>query len=171
MRAWYLAKFEGGVVRPPRVKPQSEVRSGVVSHNRGNPYAYYWRGTVNVCGARPLEPYDAFVFTPTCQVCGATLRLDDGISIETVIRRGMQDGEPDAESYWDWNQELRYRFCGEAHLKSWLSTLSLPPYEPQTDETEGSVWEALGLSALAGFLLMTLAGALFGFVLLIEKIF
>ena len=110
---------------------------------------------------------------PTCQVCGTTLDLEDGNSaIETVIRRGAQDADPDVEAFWEWHHELRYRFCGEEHMKSWISALSLPSYEPPAETTEKpSPLEALGIAACIGLLLVILSGAVFGFLLLLERIF
>jgi hypothetical protein len=110
------------------------------------------------------------VITPTCQVCGTTLNLENGSSIETIVRRGAQDDDPDVEAFWDWHQELRYRFCGEEHMKSWMSALSLPSYEPPAETGKSpSPFEALGIAACVGLILIILTGAVFGFILLLER--
>lgn len=109
--------------------------------------------------------------TPTCQVCGTALKLDDGISIETVIRRGEAEGDPD---YEEWNQELCFRFCGEQHMRTWMSTLSLPAYEPPADEKSSpleSFGDAVAASVMIALLLVVLTGAVYGFLLLLARVF
>ena len=104
------------------------------------------------------------MITPTCQVCGGPLNLDDGNSVETLVRRGRGSEDWDEDDSWEWNQELRFRFCGEEHLRSWMSAFSLPAYEPPT-EKEGkmsslkAVGEALLPLAFCGFLLVVLTGS------------
>lgn len=114
------------------------------------------------------------MITPTCQVCGTMLNLEDGSSIEAAIRRGASNVDPDDEDYWAWNQDLRFRFCGGEHMKSWMSTYALPAYVPPSrsgDNTIASIFEGLGVAAVVGLLLVILTGAVFGFLLLIERVF
>jgi hypothetical protein len=108
------------------------------------------------------------VITPTCQECGTAIKLEDGTSVETIFRRGRRNDE-DEDEFSEWNQELRYRFCSEPHLSSWLGTLTLPPYEVRGKVTNPLV-EVVAISLFVCLGLVALAGALFGFVLLIERI-
>lgn len=132
---------------------------------------------------QPTTPtvYAATVITHTCQVCGTALKLEDGTSIEAFVRRGRGSGdEPSDEEeyegdYWDWGQKLLYRFCGEEHMRSWMSALSLPAYEPPADGEKASPLETLAegfsISMLVAVLLAVLTGAVYGFLLLLARVF
>lgn len=112
------------------------------------------------------------MITPTCQVCGTTLDLEGGVAIETVIRRGSDDSDMDLSEFWGWKQELQFQFCGEEHMKSWMTAYALPAYEPpSSDKSSSSVFEGLATVALVALLVLVLTGAVSGFLLMLERIF
>ena len=131
---------------------------------------------MGVKSLRRSSLYHSLVITPTCQVCGTTLELEDGVSIEAVVNRGQT--EVVDEDSWDdepiptWAQQLRYRFCGEAHMTAWFTGLSLPPYEakPKSDVDEDSFWEVAGGILFMAVLLLFVIGAGYGFIQLVERI-
>ena len=111
---------------------------------------------------------------PTCQVCGTTLNLEDGSGIETVIRRGADDDDSDVEDWFAWSQELRFRFCGQEHMNKWMGTFSLPVYEPPKEEKSSlirSLAEGILGAAFCALLLAVLTGGVYGFLLLLARVF
>ena len=110
------------------------------------------------------------MIVPTCQVCGTTLDLEDGVSIETAIRRGSDNDDDDVAEFWEWKQELRFRSCGEEHMKSWMAGFVLPPYE-SANSANSSHWEDLGAVGVFLFLAMLVTGSVYGFVSMVASIF
>lgn len=111
------------------------------------------------------------MITPTCQKCGTTLDFSEGEPIDVLVSRGTDDSDDwlEDEGLWDWHQQLRYQFCGEDHMKSWLAEHPLPPFAKSPGAETGFGWSVLGALAIL-LVLQVLVGAGYGWVLLIQNV-
>ncbi len=94
------------------------------------------------CGVAPLAP--AALHAMHCYLLGAFLRLPDWARAVVRERRGLTDGEIDAEGYGFMPREGRARIARALLERFGDSAMRLPGMFTRADDATGATWPSLG---------------------------